>query len=191
MENNNIIVQGNYNLIIIKLKEYIVADEEIKELLLFLENNTNILDTTCESFKEIDYMPSYTKTFIIPETNYYLNLKTFTIFFVASLLDLKLTKSFTALALALYGVNSRAFVKLNEQEAEKCILIETIKKADKKGDKYILSNNKKECINNDFACKYRYCNKCNITYENIIEIYDNLTAKNVFTKVGDTFEYNF
>lgn len=118
----------------------------------------------------------------------YINLKASTIALLALLFDIKVTDGIANFVLAATGVNLRLIAKTDEAEGEKCVLLEVYRKEDHQADPDTFFEQicGKECINNDMNCKYRCNGVCTMDQKRAKEIFESLTAKNVFTKQNDS-----
>lgn len=125
------------------------------------------------------------------EWKYNINIKAFSLVAISLLLDIKLTLGFASSVLAIMGVNGQAIFKVSAREAEKCMIMEAIHNRNHIIDENIIDLIGKECVHNDFDCKYREDGKCTITKTAVKEILDRLADKNVFTRVHGLYKYNF
>lgn len=147
-----------------------------------LSDSESISDTT-----EWPDFPAGCIGLMIPKTKYYINVKTATLFIVALLLDEKTGFPLFSSLLALKGISSTAVTALSEADGEKCIMKETLARKTKKGSADILDSLKGECGNNDLQCKYRIDGKCRCSKEDVLRIYDKLSARNIFVLDNDGF----
>lgn len=122
---------------------------------------------------------------------YNINLKALTLMAIALMLDIKLTMGFAATTLGILGVNGQAIVKVSAEEAEMCLIKEAILRKPHIIDKEVFKGTANECVHNDFNCKYREEGKCKITENEIVDVLDGLSEKNVFTKIRGQYKYNF
>lgn len=173
------------------VKQGVETKEDAKRLLDFLKANKSILSETEKYSLDTTYPspPPGMMCMMVARYDYYINLKVTTIALVALLLDINVSKGIASTLVSLSGAPSQAFVKLNEENGEKCILKETLLQPRKKGNKEILNKFNGECCNNHMDCQYRRANECRCTEENVLSIYERLTEKNVFCKSGNWFEY--
>lgn len=128
--------------------------------------------------------------FILSRINVNINIKATTVTLLAILLDINLTNGFASGILALSGFNSRAFVKLNEYDAEKCILLEICSNGTYQVEIGFFNNIcNKECVNNHIHCRYRTEGMCTMKYEEVLKKCDNLVEKNVLKKDENFYSY--
>lgn len=164
-----------------------------EKIINYLIKNKSALnaDESIELTRIYPNSPPGTMCLMIAQTGYYVNIKISTIVICALLLDINLTKGFASTAIALMGVPSAAFVKLNEYDGQKCIVKETLATKDKIGSEKILDKFCGECCNCDLTCKYRHEGHCTCSSSNIVKIYDLLANKNMFKKVNGIYKYQW
>lgn len=76
--------------------------------------------------------------------------------------------------------------KINEENAEKCVLLELIRSNES------IFESRQECFNNHFRCKYRNdCGMCKIEEKDILLIIESLIDKGIITRIGNTYKYIF
>lgn len=130
--------------------------------------------------------------YLIPGTNYNINLKAASIAIIAAILDIKLTNGFFRLPLDFAGFKSRAMVTLNEWEGEKCLILEMLRAESRIIDETVLPLSNGECINNQLQCKYRMDGQCRIRKEDVCKILIRLCDKNVVREKGyGKYQYNW
>ena len=159
----------------------------------FLKDNKEILedDESLVSYTKNPSFPPDVIGFMTPQYNYYINIKITTIVIVASILDITLTKGVISTILNMCGFSSTSIVKLDERNGEKCIVKETLLSENKTGYPSILRRFAGECCNNDMNCRFKNGAFCSCTEQDIIIIYQRLAEKNLFKKLGDSFEYQW
>ncbi|MCL2842872.1 MAG: hypothetical protein FWE28_05310 [Oscillospiraceae bacterium] len=81
--------------------------------------------------------------------------------------------------------------KLDDNDADKCILIEMLRSKPRIADESILPPTNQECINNHLLCKYRSNDKCTIQKDEVAGILLKLYENNVLRKEGPHYKYNF
>ena len=103
------------------------------------------------------------------------------------LLDINITKGWAGAALGSMGkIKAKIVYKINEENAEKCVLLELIR-----SDEGTFES-KKECFNKPFRCKYRDdCGMCIIEEKDILLIIQSLIDKGIITRIGNTYKYIF
>lgn len=159
---------------ITKLSPYFSDDEYITVTTYAPETNPDVLE------------------YLIPNTNYNINLKAATITILAAILDVKLTQGFASVALSMSGFNSYAVVKLNETEGEKCVVLEMLRTKLRIITEGVLPPGNRECFNINLNCKYRRGNQCKIEEKHIQKIFLSLCDKNVIRENGNgVYKYNF
>lgn len=155
-----------------KIIEFLDDDEYVEKRLSFPESRPGSL------------------LFLVPKTNYNINIKAITVATLALLFDIKLTYGILSAFLGLTGFNSHSIILLNEIDGEKCLVIEALRNK-RIVSKEVFSNYNYKCANNRLNCKYKNEETCNIEKTDIEKILDVLCDKNVFTKTGGKYKYNF
>ena len=129
--------------------------------------------------------------FLKRDLEYNINLKALSLMAIALMLDIKLTMGFASTTLGILGVNGQAIVKVSAEEAEMCLINEAILHKPHIIDKGVFKGTSNECVHNDLNCKYREDGICKITENDIGDVLDELSEKNVFTKIRGQYKYNF
>lgn len=185
-------VQGNEDAITNELSEVLSIDS-VKKLLNHISEAQIYLDMD-EKFEEnfhFPSMPDAANGFVIPHTDYFINLKKATIVILAFIFDLKIQMGVLSTAFALAGFSHQALVKLNKHNGEKCMVLEAIKSKDKSITiKSILRNNE-QCPNKHLNCKYCIDNKCTIKEMEVSNLLSTLSIKNVFKMSDEKFSLNW
>lgn len=127
--------------------------------------------------------------FIVPKTNYYLNVKKTTLAFIGLLLDIKFTYGFSSFVLNFFGITADTIRKLSD--TEKCILILL------KTDCITLDNNgyafldNPKCINFALKCTYCQYNRCCLPREVLNDAVQKLLDEKVIKRKGNSLIYCF
>ena len=129
--------------------------------------------------------------YLIDEWNYNINIKALSLATIALMLDIKLKMGLVSTTLAIIGAGGRAVVKVDVEDAEKCLISEAIMRKSHIIDKYLFKETRHECVHNDYNCKFKENGMCVITEEHIVDVLDGLSQKNVFKKIGGAYKYNF
>lgn len=165
--------------------------DNAEKIVSFLRYNSNILSN--DEFVEIKLIEPKTNPgmlgLIIMEKNLYINVKLSTLLIAALILDIHFTEGFAQLFLNLFGIGSRTITRFDEENGEKCIIIESLK--NKTGSLNILQNYNGECSNKQLKCKFRKNNQCCCTKEDVNKIYETLIEYNMFKKEGDKYIYKW
>jgi hypothetical protein len=109
-----------------EFKKYLKEELDVKKVIAFLEKNQNVLSSG-EIFQEKISLPRSQPgmfLFLIPETNYFVNLKISTIVLIAFLLDITLAKGVVSLVISQLGISGQSIAKLTNEE--KCFVLEAI-----------------------------------------------------------------
>ena len=122
---------------------------------------------------------------------YNINITALTLISIAILLDINLTLGFASGALAILGFNNQAIAKVDVSSGEKCLILEAMYADDKVIDEYVLERFHSDCVHNDIQCRYQSDETCCINKDEIILLLEGLCKKNVFSKVGRKYKYNF
>ena len=159
----------------------------------YLYKNKEILnsDENIKISTEFPTCPPGTLAFMIPRTNYYINIKVTTIVVAALLADIALTQGALSTFLGLCGFSSTAITELSEELGEKCIVRETLARTPKVGSSSILAPLKGDCCNNDLACRFRIDSRCHCSEDDILKIYEKLTERNMFSRIGEFYKYQW
>ena len=159
----------------------------------YLQKNKELLgdDEYIKISTEFPSFPPGMMGLMIPTTNYYINIKITTIVVAAFLADISFAHGVMSMLLGLCGFSNTAFTELSEYLGEKCIVRETLARNPKVGSSKILASLNGECCNNDLSCKFRIENKCHCTEDDIIEIYEKLADRNMFSRTGNVFKYQW
>ena len=128
---------------------------------------------------------------LVERLEYNINIKALSLMAIALMLDIKLTMGFASTTLGILGVNGQAIVKVSAEAAEMCLISEAILHKPHIIDKEVFRGKARECVHNDYNCKYREESMCRITEKEIAEVLDGLSEKNVFTKIGEQYKYNY
>lgn len=127
--------------------------------------------------------------FMIPKTNYYINLKMTTIAFIGLLLDVEFTKGFASFILSIFGVAADVIRKLSDME--KCVLFLVKEEAVlAKEDKYTLRDSL-QCINYARECGYRQYDKCSLQDDILTDTVKELLGKKIVKQAGNLLVYRF
>ena len=125
--------------------------------------------------------------FISDNGLYYINIKLTALVIIANLLDIHLTHGALGLIMTLTGANAKGIYRLSPEHGETCILQEIIISSKELINKYLLSKNKMECINNHLACSYQKEGTCCCTPDDAEKILDILCGKNLLEKLDDDY----
>jgi len=154
-----------------KIVEFIDEDEYVEKQLIFPEPPPGML------------------SFLIPIINLNINLKATSIATIALLFDINLTLGVSSAFLSMSGFNDRAFAFLNEPE-ERCLVMEALR-TERIINKDVFSSHNSECVNDQLICQHRNERRCSIEEDEVEKILDSLCDRNVFTKTGTTYKYNY
>lgn len=159
----------------------------------YLHKNTGVLnsDEYVKISTEFPSFPPGTMGLMILRTNYYINIKVTTIVVAALLTDIALTQGALSTFLGLCGFSSTAITELSEELGEKCIVRETLAHNPRIGSSHILEPLKGECCNNDLSCKFRIDGRCYCSKDDIQKIYEKLTERNMFSRFGEFYKYQW
>lgn len=184
-----IVVHGDEKEIISELSKYINPDDVrivVRSLPAFREliEDDEALEIRKESREQGSGMG-----FVIPKTNYYINLKMTTIAFIGLILDIAFTKGFAAFIFGLFGFTADVIRKL--PDTEKCVLLLVKEGAVLAGDgKYTLGDSL-PCVNFARECDGRQYDKCSLPEEMLTATVQKLLEKNIIKQTGNSLEYRF
>ena len=177
--------------LILQLENYMTRSDAYK-LIQCIDNYQSLLEKD-EYFTKTIIIPKSIPgmmQFIIPKTNYNVNVKACTIVILALLLDIEINFPVGSALLAIKGINGQALVKLDEYHAEKCVVMEILRDNKRTGNVNMFSDNNGECVNNNLNCMYNDKGKCTINSEQLLKVLDSLDKKNVVRKDGINYLYN-
>lgn len=114
-------IQGDENTVILELSKY-TSQGGAKLIIQNMSSFMDVLDDD-EAFDIKKEKPEQTDGlgFIVPKTNYYLNVKKTTIAFIGLLLDIQFAEGFASFVLNIFGITADAIRKLTN--IEKCVLL--------------------------------------------------------------------
>lgn len=186
---NYINIQGDENAIISELSKYVNpggAKLIVQNLSLFMDILDN--DETFDIKKEKQSQENGLG-FIIPKTNYYLNIKKTTLAFIGLLFDIQFTGGFTSFVLNIFGITADTLRKLTD--IEKCVLL-LLKNNSIVIDngRYILGDNPK-CMNFVLGCTYRQYDKCCLSNEVLHDTIQMLLEEKIIKCKNDSLVYCF
>lgn len=128
---------------------------------------------------------------LLDEYGININISALSLLMIALVLDVKLTLGVASAVLGIVGKSGQAIVKLDVPAGEECLIREALLTKKHLVDSTILPYCSGECVNNDLPCNYREDGKCTIKAKDVVEILDSLSGKNVFTKIRNSYKYNF
>ncbi len=177
-------LEGSENVVLQHISDRLeISNDNAIRMLSFLTNRQNLLgsDESIVVSKAKHKMMGMT----VANEKYYINLKITTLVMCALLLDINLTKGLMSSICSLAGISTKAFVKLDEREGQKCILREVLMSETKTGDAHILDKFRGQCCNNDLRrCRYRCEGCCTCQPEEVEKILQELEKNTVFRKDG-------
>ncbi len=184
-----IVIHGDEKEIIGELSNYINPDDVrivVRSLPVFRELIED--DETLEIRKGSQEQGSG-MAFVIPKTNYYINLKVTTIAFIGLILDIAFAEGFAAFILGLFGVTADVIRKLSD--TEKCVLLFVKEDAVLPNEgKYTLRDSL-PCINYARECGCRQYDKCGLSEETLTATVQKLLEKSIIKQTGNSLEYRF
>ena len=184
-----IVIRGDEEVMVEELSKYVSRDGArvfVRSLLAL--NNVIDDDEKIEIVKGKDGQKN-SMGFMIPKTNYYINLKMTTIAFIGLLLDIRFTEGFSSFALSVFGVTADMIRKLSN--TAKCVLL-LVKSGDilAEEDKYVLGDSV-SCINFACNCDYRRYNRCSLSQEILRDTIRELLEKGIIKQKGNCLVYRF
>lgn len=156
-------IQGDENTIILELSNF-MSQGGAKLIIQNLSSFLNVLDDD-ETFdiKEEIQKQEDRLGFIVPKTNYYLNVKKTTIAFIGLLFDIQFTKGFASFVLDIFGITADKIRKLTD--IEKCVLfLIRTGSITINDDGYVFANTP-NCMNFALGCAYCQYNRCHLPQE--------------------------
>lgn len=182
-------IQGDENTVVLELSKYMNqggAKLIIQNLPLFMNvlDNDEVFDIKEEKQGQKDSLG-----FIVPKTNYYLNIKKTTIAFIGLLFDIRFTQSFASFALNIFGITADPIRRLSN--TEKCVLL--LIKSDSittDSDEYVFSGTP-SCMNFALRCTYCQYDKCHLPKESLNDIIQKLLEEKIIKCKGKSLVYCF
>lgn len=186
---DRIVVCGDEEDIVKEFSKYVNDDEVravVRSLLTFdymIDDDEKLEIITEEAVSEKGI------GFVIPKTNYYINLRMTTIAFIGLLLDIEFTEGFLSFILSVFGVTADAIRKLSD--TAKCVLL-LVKAGDvwSEEGKYVLKDSVC-CINYMRSCDYRQYARCSLPQDLLIATIRELLEKNIIKQKGNQLVYKF
>lgn len=184
-----ILIRGEEKDIISELSKYINPDD-IKMIIRSLPVFSDLIDDDEDlEISRAGQEPENGMGFVIPKSNYYINLKKTTIAFIGLVLDIRFTEGFTSFILSIFGVAADAIRKLSDME--KCVLFLVKADAVLTGeDEYTLKDSA-PCINYARNCNCRQYDRCIITRDMLTNTVQILLEKNLIKQMGNQLVYRF
>lgn len=184
-----ITIHGNENDIISELSQY-MSPSDARIMVRNFSVFKNLLDE--DETLEINRKSPDSENglnFLIPTTNYYVNLKMTTFAFIGLILDIEFTKGFTSFILSAFGISVDVIKKLSD--TEKCVLL--LVKAEAvlvREDKYVLIDS---VLCNNYArnCECRQYDKCKLNENVLTTTIQELLEKKVIKQIGNSLVYRF
>lgn len=182
-------IQGDESIVISELSKYVNqggAKLIVQNLPFFMDVLRN--DETFE-IKEEKQEQENGLGFMVPKTNYYLNLKKTTLAFIGLLLDIRFENSFAPFALNIFGITADTIRKLKDME--KCVLL--LVKTDSivmDNGKYTLNGTPK-CMNFTLGCTYRQYDKCCLSNDALHDTVQKLLDEKIIKSKGNSLVYCF
>ena len=181
--------QGDENTIILELSKY-MNQGGAKLIIQNLPSFMDVLDDdeTFDIKKETQGQKGGLG-FIVPKTNYYLNMKKTTLALIGLLFDIQFTQGFTSFVLSILGITADTIRKLTS--IEKCVLL--LLKTDSitmDNDEYAL-NDTPNCMNFALGCTYCQYNRCHLSKEILNDIIQKLLEEKVIKRKGNSLVYCF
>lgn len=162
--------------------------KELANLQIFKEEDCAGIIDCLERYEE--YLPKDEKFmrrrivndgvgYMLPGFNYYINIKMFTLLLIMWIANWYLENEIIEFIEMLSGIEGSPVIKICEENAEKCILKEILRRKNKCGGKDILHNFKGECCNNQYQCMYNCGGKCNCGTQIVEEILKEFERKGI------------
>lgn len=182
-------IQGDENAVVLELSKY-MTQGGAKLIIQNLPSFMSILDDS-ETFSIKEEMPEQKGelAFIIPKTNYYLNIKKTTIAFIGLLFDIQFTQGFASFVLNIFGMTADTVRKLSN--IEKCVLL--LLKSDSittDNSKYIFSGAPR-CMNFALKCAYCQYDKCCLPDSVLNDTIQKLLENKIIRYKRNSFVYCF
>lgn len=183
---------GNKRKILYLLEDnYDISSRDALNILTYLENHQYMLSKEECIQKQCNLSNDNSNNvlnLILPNSNYYINIKDTTILIVALICDIKLTQGFVTFALTIAGISTPTLQKLKDEFL--CITKEIIKNGRRITFQELQNKfNTSECINNDIVCKHNNNGMCTFNKNNLLCILNDLENTNILNKEENTYLY--
>lgn len=182
-------IQGDENTIILELSKYMNqggAKLMIQNLISFMDalDEDDVFNITEEIPEQKDGLG-----FIVPKTNYYLNIKKTTLAFIGLLFDIQFTQGFTSFVLNIFGITADTIRKLSNIEKCVLLLVKTDSVTTNNGG-YALDGIPK-CMNFLLGCTYCQYDKCHLSKEILNDTIQKLLEEKIIKHKGNSLVYCF
>ena len=182
-------IQGDESIVILELSKYMNqggAKLMIQNLSSFMDalDEDDVFNITEEISEQKDGLG-----FIVPKTNYYLNIKKTTLAFIGLLFDIQFTQGFTSFALSIFGITADTIRKLSS--IEKCVLLLI------KTDSVITDNGSyafngtPKCMNFALGCTYCQYDRCYLSKDVLNDTVQKLLEEKIIRRKGNSLIYCF
>ncbi len=182
-------IQGEENTVILELSKYMNQGGAK----LMIQNLTSFMDALDEDdvFNITEEIPEQKDElgFIVPKTNYYLNIKKTTLAFIGLLFDIQFTQGFTSFALNIFGITADTIRKLSNIEKCVLLLIKTDSVTTDNGG-YTLNGTTK-CMNFTLGCTYCQYDRCCLSNDVLNDTIQRLLEGKIIRRKGDSLIYCF
>lgn len=175
-----------------EFSKYIEGYSEQDKLFIIIENNEAIskleyfhIKNKISEMSEIEYEKIF---YMIPKTDYYVNIKMTTIAIIALIFDLKITAGFSSAIAGILGATGKSIIKLSKNQ--KCIVRYILEKK-KKYFQFEEFLKEKNCKYNNLNCDIQREEFCGFNKEKLIEELENLVTNNVLEKEHAGYKLTF
>ena len=182
-------IQGDEDIVILELSKY-MNQGGAKIVVQILSSYIDVLDDD-EIFdvRRETQQQENRLGFMVPKTNYYLNIKKTTIAFIGLLFDIQFTKGFASFILEVFGITADTIRKMSEIEKCVLLLIKTESVIMDEG-KYVLDDTS-NCMNFSLECTYCQYDKCHLSIEVLNDTVQKLLDAKVIMCNGNSLIYCF
>lgn len=182
-------IQGDENTIIQELSKYMNqggAKLIVQNLSSFMDvlGDDEVFDVKEEKLEQENGLG-----FMVPKTNYYINVRKTTIAFIGLLFDIQFTKGFASFTLEIFGITADTIRKLSEIEKCVLLLIKTDSITMDDGE-YALSG-VPNCMNFALGCTYCQYDKCQLSKEVLNDTVQKLLDAKAIKYKGNSLVYCF
>lgn len=186
---DHIDIQGDENTVIQELSKY-MSQGGARLIVQNMSSFADVLDDD-EAFNVMQEEQGQEDRlgFVVPATNYYLNLKKTTIAFIGLLFDIQFTKGFASFVLNVFGITADTIRRL--ADIEKCVLLLL------KTDSIIIDNGEyaisdaSRCMNFTLRCTYCQYDRCCLSKEVLNDTIPKLLDEKVIKRKGNSLVYCF
>ena len=182
-------IQGDESTIIQELTKY-MNQGGAKLILQNLSSFMDVLDDD-ETFdvREEKQRKEDGLGFMVPKTNYYLNVRKTTIAFIGLLFDIQFTQGFASFALNIFGITADTIRKLSN--IEKCVLLLLKSNSITTNNGGYVFSSTPDCMSFALECTYCQYDRCCLPNDVLNDTIQKLLENKIIKYKGNSLVYCF